>query len=88
MLRLHYFALGVLIYQMNTYLYGMIRLNIPKPDEVLIEMNAKGLTAYRVAKGTGLSSETVSRFFNEKRVSVRSIELITEFINNHEKNRH
>lgn len=63
-----------------------LHLNIPKPYEVLIQMEAKGITAYRIAKDTeGLSSETVSRFFNGDAVSVRNIERIVEFVNGYEK---
>jgi len=58
-----------------------IQIIIPSPSDVMAEMNKKKITMYRVKVGTGLSGETVSRFFNDKRVSVRSIMLITDFVN-------
>ena len=57
-------------------------MNIPDPDEVMADMVRKGLTMYRVAKATGLSKETVHRYFNGKRISTRSLQLIVEFVNN------
>ena len=59
----------------------MIRLNIPDLDEVIAEANHKGVTKYRIAKDTGLSSETVSRYFTGKRVSTRNMERIINYIN-------
>lgn len=59
----------------------MIRLNIPDLDEVIAEANRKGLTMYRITKDTGLSSETVSRYFSGKKVSTINMERIINYIN-------
>ena len=59
----------------------MIRLNIPDLDEVIAEANRKGLTMYRITKDTGLSSETVSRYFSGQKVTTRTMELIINYIN-------
>ena len=63
----------------------MIPINIPELDEVIAEANRKGLTMYRITKGTGLSSETVSRYFTGQTVTTRNMEKIVEYINNYEK---
>ena len=54
---------------------------IPKIDEVIAEANAKGITAYRIAKETGLSTQTVYGYFAGERVSVRTQERIINYIN-------
>ena len=54
---------------------------IPKIDEVIQEANAKGITAYRIAKDTKLSTQTVYAYFNGERVSVRTQEAIINYIN-------
>lgn len=59
----------------------MIPINIPELDEVIAEANRKGLSMYRITKGTGLSSETVSRYFTEQTVTVKTIERIVDYIN-------
>jgi len=59
----------------------MIRLNIPDLDEVIAEANRKKVTMYRIAKDTGLSSETVSRYFTGQKVTTRTMERIINYIN-------
>lgn len=59
----------------------MIRLNIPDLDEVIAEANRKGLTMYRITKDTGLSSETVSRYFSGQKVTTKTMERIINYIN-------
>lgn len=59
----------------------MIKLNIPDLDEVIAEANRKGLTMYRITKDTGLSSETVSRYFSGQKVTTRTMERIINYIN-------
>ena len=54
---------------------------IPKINEVIAEANAKKITAYRIAKGTGLSTQTVYAYFAGERVSVRTQETIINYIN-------
>ena len=56
-------------------------IQIPKIDEVIQEANAKGITAYRIAKDTRLSTQTVYAYFNGERVSVRTQETIINYIN-------
>jgi len=56
-------------------------LNIIKIDEVISEANAKGITAYRIAKDTRLSTQTVYAYFKGDRVSVRTQEVIINYIN-------
>ena len=56
-------------------------LNIIKIDEVIAEANAKGITAYRIAKETRLSTQTVYAYFKGERVSVRTQERIINYIN-------
>ena len=56
-------------------------IQIPKIDEVIQEANAKGITAYRIAKDTKLSTQTVYAYFNGERVSVRTQEAIINYIN-------
>ena len=56
-------------------------IKIPKIDEVIQEANAKGITAYRIAKDTRLSTQTVYAYFNGERVSVRTQEVIINYIN-------
>lgn len=63
----------------------MIPINIPELDEVIAEANRKGLTMYRITKGTGLSSETVSRYFTGQTVTTRNMEKIVEYINQYTK---
>jgi len=52
-----------------------------KIDEVIAEANAKGISAYRIAKDTGLSTQTVYAYFAGQRVSVRTQETIINYIN-------
>jgi hypothetical protein len=56
-------------------------IQIPKIYEVVQEANAKGITAYRIAKDTGLSTQTVYAYFNGERVSQRTMERIINYIN-------
>jgi len=56
-------------------------IQIPKIDEVIAEANAKKITAYRIAKDTRLSTQTVYAYFNGERVSVRTQEVIINYIN-------
>ena len=56
-------------------------IHLPKIDEVIAEANAKNITAYRIAKGTGLSTQTVYAYFAGERVSVRTQETIINYIN-------
>ena len=56
-------------------------IQIPKIDEVIQEANAKGITAYRIAKDTQLSTQTVYAYFKGERVSVRTQETIINYIN-------
>jgi hypothetical protein len=56
-------------------------LNIIKIEEVISEANAKGITAYRIAKDTRLSTQTVYAYFKGDRVSVRTQEVIINYIN-------
>ena len=56
-------------------------IQIVKIEEVIAEANAKGITAYRIAKDTGLSTQTVYAYFNGERVSVRTQETIINYIN-------
>lgn len=56
-------------------------IQIPKIDEVIQEANAKGITAYRIAKDTRLSTQTVYAYFKGERVSVRTQERIINYIN-------
>ena len=61
--------------------YRSDMINIIKVDEVIAEANAKGITAYRIAKDTGLSTQTVYAYFAGDRVSVRTQERIINYIN-------
>ena len=56
-------------------------IHTPKIEEVIAEANAKGITAYRIAKDTKLSTQTVYAYFNGDRVSVRTQEKIIDYIN-------
>lgn len=56
-------------------------IQTPKIDEVIAEANAKGITAYRIAKDTRLSTQTVYAYFKGERVSVRTQERIIDYIN-------
>lgn len=56
-------------------------IQTPKIDEVIAEANAKGITAYRIAKDTRLSTQTVYAYFKGERVSVRTQETIINYIN-------
>jgi len=56
-------------------------LYLVKIEEVIAEANAKGITAYRIAKDTGLSTQTVYAYFAGQRVSVRTQETIINYIN-------
>ena len=56
-------------------------LKITKVEEVIAEANAKKITAYRIAKETGLSTQTVYAYFKGERVSVRTQETIINYIN-------
>ena len=56
-------------------------LKITKVEEVIEEANAKKITAYRIAKDTGMSTQTVYAYFAGERVSVRTQETIINYIN-------
>ena len=56
-------------------------IQIPKIEEVTSEANAKKITTYRIAKDTRLSTQTVYAYFKGERVSVRTQELIINYIN-------
>jgi hypothetical protein len=56
-------------------------IQIPKIEEVTSEANAKKITAYRIAKDTRLSTQTVYAYFKGDRVSVRTQEVIINYIN-------
>ena len=56
-------------------------LRVIKIEEVIAEANAKGISAYRIAKETRLSTQTVYAYFNGDRVSVRTQEVIINYIN-------
>ena len=56
-------------------------IHLPKIDEVIAEANAKKITAYRIAKDTCLSTQTVYAYFAGERVSVRTQETIINYIN-------
>ena len=56
-------------------------IQTPKIDEVIAEANAKKITAYRIAKDTRLSTQTVYAYFAGERVSVRTQETIINYIN-------
>jgi hypothetical protein len=56
-------------------------IHLPKLNEVIAEANAKLITAYRIAKDTGLSTQTVYAYFAGERVSVRTQESIINYIN-------
>ena len=56
-------------------------LKVPKIEEVTAVANAKGITAYRIAKDTKLSTQTVYAYFNGDRVSQRTMERIIDYIN-------
>ncbi len=61
----------------------MINLKIPDLDEVIEAANKKGLKPSHIAKSTGLSTETTSKYFKGGRVSTRSLETIINYINNY-----
>jgi len=63
----------------------MIQLNIPDLDTVIAEANSKGLSMYRIAKDTKLSTETVSRYFSGQKVTTRTMEIIVNYINHEPK---
>jgi hypothetical protein len=56
-------------------------IKIVKIEEVIADANAKGITAYRIAKDTRLSTQTVYAYFAGERVSVRTQERIINYIN-------
>jgi hypothetical protein len=56
-------------------------IQIVKIDEVIAEANSKKITAYRIAKDTRLSTQTVYAYFAGERVSVRTQETIINYIN-------
>ena len=56
-------------------------IHTPKIEEVISEANAKGISAYRIAKETRLSTQTVYAYFAGQRVSVRTQETIINYIN-------
>ena len=56
-------------------------IQIPKIEDVTSEANAKRITAYRIAKDTRLSTQTVYAYFKGERVSVRTQEVIINYIN-------
>jgi transcriptional regulator with XRE-family HTH domain len=56
-------------------------IQLPKLYDVTNAAKSKGITAYRIAKDTGLSTQTVYAYFKGDRVSVRTQELIINYIN-------
>ena len=56
-------------------------IHLPRLEEVISEANAKKITAYRIAKDTGLSTQTVYAYFKGERISVRTQEKIINYIN-------
>ena len=56
-------------------------IQIVKIEEVIAEANSKKITAYRIAKDTGLSTQTVYAYFAGEKVSVRTQEKIINYIN-------
>jgi len=58
-----------------------LHLSTPKPDEVIAEMEAKGIGRYELIRAIGLSSQTFYAFINGDRVSQRTIERIVNYIN-------
>ena len=56
-------------------------IQIVKIEEVIAEANSKKITAYRIAKDTGLSTQTVYAYFAGEKVSVRTQETIINYIN-------
>jgi hypothetical protein len=56
-------------------------IQIVKIEEVIAEAKAKKITAYRIAKDTGLSTQTVYAYFAGEKVSVRTQETIINYIN-------
>ena len=56
-------------------------IQIVKIEEVIAEAKAKKITAYRIAKETGLSTQTVYAYFAGEKVSVRTQEKIINYIN-------
>jgi len=62
-----------------------LHLNTPKPYDVLSEMKDKGIKATTLIEETGLSSRTFYRFINEEGSSQRTIETITNYINQKQK---
>ena len=61
--------------------YRSDMIKVIKVDEVIAEANAKGISAYRIAKDTKLSTQTVYAYFSGQRVSVRTQETIINYIN-------
>ncbi len=61
-----------------------LQLNTPKPYDVLMEMKDKGIKATTLIEETGLSSRTFYRFINKEGSTQRTIETITNYINNHD----
>jgi len=59
----------------------MIKLNIPNLDDVIAEANDKGLSAYKIAKETKLSTQTVYAYFRGDNVSNETLEKIINYIN-------
>lgn len=60
-----------------------LKINYPKLDEVIAEAKRKGITAYRLHKITGLSTQTTYAYFSGERVSRRTEEVIINAINNY-----
>jgi len=56
-------------------------IELPKIEDVEMEASKKKITAYRIAKDTGLSTQTVYAYFKGERVSVRTQEIIINYIN-------
>lgn len=56
-------------------------IKLPKREDVEAEASKKQITAYRIAKDTGLSTQTVYAYFKGERVSVRTQEMIINYIN-------
>jgi DNA invertase Pin-like site-specific DNA recombinase len=61
----------------------MLQLNTPKPYDVLHDMKEKGIKVTTLIAETKLSSQTVYRFLNEEGSSFKTIQTITDYVNNY-----
>jgi transcriptional regulator with XRE-family HTH domain len=54
---------------------------IPTANEIKAIMDEKGVTAYRLSKGTGIDKAALSRFFSgERGMSVESIDKLLDYL--------